>query len=145
MPRTGIVLLAVAATLLLAGCGGDPEFAGDLTIPMAAQNESGFDGEAMLEEVDDDTTRVTIELRNPSEDSQPAHIHKGSCENLDPQPAYPLDNVADGASTTEVDVALGDLVGQGYAVNVHKSAAEAEVYVACGDIEESAGEPGGEG
>jgi hypothetical protein len=37
-----------------------------------------------------------------------------------------------------VKVAMEDLVGQGFAVNVHKSADEAQVYVACGDIEEVA-------
>ena len=62
----------------------------------------------------------------------------GSCENLDPQPAYGLENVVDGKSTTEVNVAIEDLVDKGFAVNVHKSADEAQVYVACGDIEEVA-------
>ena len=54
------------------------------------------------------------------------------------EPAYALENVVDGKSTTEVNVAIEDLVGQGFAVNVHKSADEAQVYVACGDIEEVA-------
>ena len=71
----------------------------------------------------------------PSDNPQPAHIHRGSCENLDPQPAYPLETWSDGKSTTEVNVAIEDLVGQGFAINVHKSADEAQVYVACGDIE----------
>jgi hypothetical protein len=138
MLRTALVLV-FAATVLLAGCGGDDEeFGGDLGVPLAAQNDSGQDGEATLSEVDASTTRVVIDVGNGPDNPQPAHIHRGSCENLDPEPAYGLENVVDGKSTTEVKVAMEDLVGQGFAVNVHKSADEAQVYVACGDIEEVA-------
>jgi hypothetical protein len=137
MLRSALILV-FAATLVLAGCGGDEEFGGDVAVPLVTQNDSGQDGEATLSEVNSDTTRVVLEVSNPPGDPQPAHIHRGSCENLDPQPAYGLENVVDGKSTTEVKVATEDLVGKGFAVNVHKSADEAQVYVACGDIEEVA-------
>ena len=138
MLRT-VLVLAFAATLVLAGCGGDDdEFSGDVAVPLVTQNDSGQDGEATLSEVDSDTTRVVLEVSNPPGDPQPAHIHRGSCENLDPQPAYPLEDVVDGKSTTEVNVAIEDLVDKGFAVNVHNSADEAQVYVACGDIEQVA-------
>ena len=41
-----------------------------------------------------------------------------------------------GTSESDVDVSLQDLLDavDGYAINVHKSDAEADVYVACGDI-----------
>jgi hypothetical protein len=136
--RIPLVLLCAAA-LILAGCGGDDdEFGGDVAVPLVTQNDSGQDGEATLSEVDSETTRVVLEVGNPPGDPQPAHIHRGSCENLDPQPAYGLENVVDGKSTTEMNVAIEDLVGKGFAVNVHKSADEVQVYVACGDIEEVA-------
>jgi len=138
MLRTALVLV-FAATLLLAGCGGDgDEFGGDVAVPLVTQNDSGQDGEATLSEVDSETTRVVLEVGSPPGNPQPAHIHRGSCQNLDPQPEYPLEDVVDGKSTSEVNVAIEDLVGQGFAVNVHKSADEAQVYVACGDIEEVA-------
>jgi hypothetical protein len=137
MLRSALILV-FAATLVLAGCGGDEEFAGDVAVPLVTQNDSGQDGEATLSEVNSDTTRVVLEVSNPPGDPQPAHIHRGSCENLDPEPAYGLENVVDGKSTTEVNVAIEDLVDKGFAVNVHKSADEAQVYVACGDIEEVA-------
>jgi hypothetical protein len=131
--------LLIAAALILAGCGGDDdEFGGDVAVPLVTQNDSGQDGEATLSEVDSETTRVVLEVENPSVEPQPAHIHRGSCENLDPEPAYGLENVVDGKSTTEVNVAIEDLVDKGFAVNVHKSADEAQVYVACGDIEDVA-------
>ena len=137
MLRTALVLV-FAATLVLAGCGGDDEFSGDVDMPLVAQNDSGQDGEATLSEVDSETTRVVLEVENPSVEAQPAHIHRGSCENLDPEPEYGLENVVDGKSTTEVNVAIDDLVDKGFAINVHKSAEEAEVYVSCGDIEDVA-------
>ena len=138
MLRTALVLV-FAATLVLAGCGGDDdELSGNVGMPLVAQNDSGQDGEATLSEVDSDTTRVVLEVENPSVEPQPAHIHRGSCENLDPTPAYPLENVVDGKSTTEVNVAVEDLVDKGFAINVHKSAEEVEVYVSCGDIEDVA-------
>jgi hypothetical protein len=139
MLRTALVLV-FAATLVLAGCGGDDgdELGGTVSMPLVAQNDSGEDGEATLSEVDSETTRVVLEVENPSVEPQPAHIHRGSCENLDPEPAYGLENVVDGKSTTEVNVAVEDLVDKGFAVNVHKSAEESEVYVSCGDIEDVA-------
>ena len=138
MLRTALVLI-FAATLVLAGCGGDgDEFGGDVAVPLVTQNDSGQDGEATLSEVNSDTTRVVLEVSNPPGDPQPAHIHRGSCENLDPEPAYGLENVVDGKSTTEVNVAIEDLVDKGFAINVHKSAEEVEVYVSCGDIEDVA-------
>ena len=138
MLRTALVLV-FAATLILAGCGGDDdELSGDVSMPLVAQNNSGEDGEATLSEVDSETTRVVLEVENPSVEPQPAHIHRGSCENLDPEPAYGLENVVDGKSTTEVNVAVEDLVDKGFAINVHKSAEESEVYVSCGDIEDVA-------
>ena len=138
MLRTALVLV-FAATLVLAGCGGGgDECGGSLGMPLVAQNNSGQDGEATLSEVDSETTRVVLEVENPSVEAQPAHIHRGSCENLDPEPEYGLENVVDGKSTTEVNVAIDDLVDKGFAINVHKSAEEAEVYVSCGDIEDVA-------
>lgn len=79
---------------------------------------------------------------------RPAHIHAGSCDALDPNPLFPLTNVAlatgdvsgnDAATTAEssfttLDVALDDILADDHAVNVHLSPEEADVYVACGEI-----------
>jgi hypothetical protein len=139
-----LVVIALLGLTLLAGCGSDDDgeatSEGQTQIALTAQNDSGQDGTAVLAEIDDSTTRVEITVANSSDEPQPAHIHRGSCHDLDPQPEHPLSNVVDGKSTSEVDVSLEDLVGQGFAINVHKSEAEAQTYVACGDI---ASGPGG--
>lgn len=86
-----------------------------------------------------------------------AHIHPGTCEELDPNPEYPLTDVSgefgDGeasqagdtvgasdatllveGSTTIVPVSLDDLLAEEYAINLHESAEAADVYIACGNV-----------
>lgn len=84
-----------------------------------------------------------------------AHIHKGTCDNLDPTPQENLNNVEprkndddevesnpEGVlnsprvlfSKTDVDMSLDDMLAESHAINVHKSAEEPMVYIACGDI-----------
>jgi hypothetical protein len=84
----------------------------------------------------------------------PAHIHEGTCDTLDPAPAYPLEDVRlpedEGAtpapmgrmaqrhevetSSTVVPVPLDDLLAAPHAINVHQSAEQIDVYMACGEI-----------
>ena len=134
---TRILLLIVLVLGVAAGCGGDDdESAGGgntVTVDLAELNGSGESGTATLT-AEGPQTRVVLELSNPASDSQPAHIHKGTCDNLDPAPAFGLPNVESGMSEATVDVTLDALESGEYAVNVHKSNDEADVYVACGDI-----------
>jgi Cu/Zn superoxide dismutase len=131
-------LLLTVLVLGLAACGGDDgddEAAGGdtVTVELAEQNGSGESGTATLT-AEGAQTRVVLDLSNPVADSQPAHIHPGTCANLDPAPAYPLPNVENGSSEATVDVTLGELTSGEFAVNVHESNDAADVYVACGDI-----------
>lgn len=77
----------------------------------------------------------------------PAHIHSGTCAELG-DVVVPLSDVAapegehlGAASAIElklgpnlIDMPLQELLAGDYAVNVHKSAEEIDVYIACGDI-----------
>lgn len=97
----------------------------------------------------DDTAEAVI--------THPAHVHVGSCAELDPNPAYPLDNVgprltdddelpasedikgsltanAVEYSQTEIEVNLDDLLAEAHAINVHESDQNVGNYIACGDI-----------
>lgn len=132
MRNVALILVALA---FLAGCGsGDGESgSGEVTVDLAEQNGSGESGTVTLT-ADGEKTKVVIALENPAAVPQPAHIHKGSCDDLDPSPAYGLEIVVDGASTTVVDAALETLQRDAYAINVHKSAAKLDVYVACGNL-----------
>jgi len=124
--------------------GGVPAPFTAVTVQMHAQNGSGEDGTAVITVSGQDQVNVMITLSNGTTTPQPAHIHKGTCANLDPTPAYPLNNVIEGKSSTTVNAGIGDLAMQGYAINVHKSATEISTYVSCGDIT-VAGASGGHG
>lgn len=106
-----------------------------LTRDLEEQNDSGISGTVELEPVDTERIRVRIELTgSPAGASHPAHIHRGSCADLDPTPAYPLDNVVDGESETTLDASALEVFTGEYAVNVHESEQNAQRYVACADI-----------
>jgi hypothetical protein len=105
-----------------------------VTVRLHAQNSSKESGTAKLTP-DGDKTKVEINIKGaPKGVAQPAHIHDGSCAKLDPKPKYPLQAVTDGKSTSEVPVSIKELTGGNLAINVHKSAEEVKVYVACGEI-----------
>jgi hypothetical protein len=134
MKKLGFLLL-LAAWVLAAFPGGAAVAADNsVTVTMKAQNGSSEDGTATITASGDSAVTVVVKLSNGTTVAQPAHIHVGSCANLDPTPKYPLTNVVDGASETTVNVALADLTKGGFAINVHKSAAEVSTYVSCGDI-----------
>jgi hypothetical protein len=105
-----------------------------VTVHLMAQNGSGETGTATLTQMGSNV-RVSISLMNVPAMAQPAHIHTGTCANLNPAPKYPLTNVLNGKSMTTVhDVTLSTLTNGHYAINVHKSTNDLKTYVACGNI-----------
>ena len=81
-----------------------------VTVKLVPQNRSGESGSAKLTPMGEDKTQVEISLKGgPKGTPQPAHIHEGSCAKLNPQPKYPLQNVVDGKSTSEVPVGIAQL------------------------------------
>ena len=131
-------LLAIAlATVALVACGGDDddEAAGDdVTVELAEYEGSGQTGTATLTS-DGEQTRVVVTVDDPVSDSQPAHIHEGTCDDLTPEPAYGFPNVTDGSSETTVDVSLDTLTDGEYAINLHMSDEDLATYTSCGDID----------
>jgi hypothetical protein len=133
------VLAATVASLALAGfaagCGGDDEESGgdEATVELAAVGDSGQTGTATLTASGTMTT-VVLEVDDPVSSSQPAHIHEGTCDELNPAPAYGLTNVVDGQSETTVDAPLDELIDGDYAINLHMSADDLETYTSCGDV-----------
>ncbi len=92
--------------------------------------------------------------------SHPSHIHAGTCADLDPNPAQPLNNVEPrlneddnpddddnpnepmGVLTaprvlyaeTDVEMSLDDLLATSYSINIHESDENIQNYIACGEI-----------
>jgi hypothetical protein len=110
-----------------------------MSVPLQAQNNSGERGTVKLTPMGD-KTKVEVSLRGePKGVAQPAHVHEGTCAQLDPKPKYGLNNIVNGKSVTEVPVKIDELTGGGLAVNVHKSTDDLKTYVACGDLKSSKG------
>lgn len=105
-----------------------------ITLDLQEQNDSGITGEVEFSPTSEGDVEVEIEVDGSDGGPHPAHIHAGTCAELDPNPAFPLTDVVDGRSETTVDIDIGDLTAQEYAVNVHESPENADVYVACADI-----------
>jgi hypothetical protein len=145
----GTVVIVLGLAVALAGCGGNGGNGGgnseSATVKLSEQNGSGESGTATLTAVGE-KTRVVVDLEGePASASQPAHIHKGSCDKLDPTPAFALPNIAQGKSETTVAEPLDDLKDEACAINVHKSTSDLKTYVACGDIGKGDGGGGGGG
>jgi hypothetical protein len=105
-----------------------------LQVKLNAQNNSGQSGQAVITEANGKVKVIVNLTGKPSTVAQPSHIHIGSCATIGGV-KYPLTNVDKGSAQTTIDITLADLLKQlPLAINVHKSAAEASVYVACGDI-----------
>jgi hypothetical protein len=88
--------------------------------------------------------------------SHPAHVHAGTCDELDPNPIQPLDNIEPKLnesddenanepqgvllaqrvlySETDVDMSLDDMLASPFSINAHESDENIQNYIACGEI-----------
>src|ERR1700681_4929337 len=100
---------------------------------LVAQNNSAEQGTATLL---DGTNGLIVRLRLAGAAEgvdQPAHIHKGTCDKLDPKPTYGLKSVHDGQSETTVPgITIAQLQKAPYAITVYMSPREAAIYVSGG-------------
>lgn len=81
-------------------------------------------------------TEVVLNIKpGPAGVAQSVHIHEGTCPGVGAV-KFRLTDIADGKSTTVVDVALAGLLTGGFAINAHKgnAAPDVGVYVACSNI-----------
>ena len=135
MKRAWLLAALAALTMLLAAALSAAAADTTITVQMTAQNGSGESGTATLTDLGNGQTKVVVNITGaPAGVAQPEHIHEGTCSNLNPTPKYPLANLVDGKSETTVPVSLASLMTGSFAINVHKSAAEVQTYVACGNI-----------
>ncbi len=138
-----VSLIAVALSATMGVTGAFAEDAVTVNVsPQSARDggAAGFNeaGTATLTPMGDKTQVVLNLTGAPAGTAQPAHIHVGQCPGV-AAVKWPLTNVMDGKSTTMVDAKLSDITTGGYAINIHKSTAEAGQYVTCGNIAAVAG------
>ena len=132
---TRVLMLAagLSATLALPAAVS-AQAARPVSVQLAVQNASGVSGTAMLTDIGNGRTRVDVRVSTGGNTNMPAHIHDGTCANLNPSPRIPLTNVMNGTSTTEVNATIASILATPSAINLHKSPQEASVYVACGNV-----------
>ena len=106
------------------------------TLQLVQQNNSGISGTATFTPSGGGLT-VDLKVTGAGAGPQPAHIHGGTCAQLNPTPEFTLASVTNGASTTTLQTTLQALAATPHAVHMHKSADELTVYVACADINPS--------
>lgn len=92
-------------------------------------------GMARFMEIAEGIEVVVEVLGYETTEPQPAHIHMGTCPGVG-EVKYPLENLVGGTSTTVLTgVTLEQLRSElPLTLNVHKSASEASVYTACGEL-----------
>lgn len=129
-PAAALLALIFSAALVNAAPMKNPNM---ISIKMTAQNNSGENGTATLTQMPTGV-KVVISLTGAPNSAQPAHIHTGTCANLNPAPKYMLHNVVAGHSTTVVGAKLSSLIRGSFAINVHKSLTDLKTYVSCGNI-----------
>lgn len=132
--RLALATSAIATIALLAVHTHAVAATSTLTVDLSAQNGSGETGTAALTQKPEGV-EVVITLANAPATAQPAHVHLGTCDKLNPAPEYPLTSVTGGNSTTVIKgVTIDQLLAKPAAINVHKSTSDLATYVACGDI-----------
>ena len=115
---------------------GSAEVAGAVarqaTIEITSENGSTVAGTATLSDLGNGSTRVMLLVTGSSGD-HPAHIHDGVCPSVNPEPKWPLNDVQNGSSSTDVGASLDEIMSGSTAVNVHASPQD-ETAIACGTI-----------
>jgi hypothetical protein len=133
-PASAPVLSLAILLFVAAACSGAQQ--STRTVELETLNDSGVTGTALLTDLGDGTTRVAVEVEPGEYPDMPAHIHPGTCTDLVPQPTYPLANVVDGSSETEIEASLEDLFTGEFALNLHASSNDWETYTACAELTE---------
>jgi hypothetical protein len=120
----------LASAVLVVGC---LQGATARVLTFVTLNDSGVTGTVSFREVEG-RTEVEVRVEPAGNLDMPAHIHPGSCDDLTPQPKYPLENVKDGVSRTVVPARVAELFAGGLALNIHRSNNDLGTYTACVDI-----------
>jgi ABC-type transport system substrate-binding protein len=128
---TAVATVAIALSALTACAPAAAPAA--RTVTLQTLNASGVTGTVTFAALGDKTS-VEITVDPGANPDMPAHIHPGTCANLTPQPKFPLENVLNGSSKTDVPAPIDELFAGGLAVNIHRSNDDLKTYTACVDL-----------
>jgi hypothetical protein len=126
--------LAICFVVALAACSGTTAGA-PRVFELQTVNDSGVTGTVTLTSAGEARTLVELAVAPNGHPDMPAHVHPGTCEDPVPQPMFPLENVLDGVSRTEIPISMADLEAETASVNVHHSNDQMQISVACVDLD----------
>lgn len=126
------VVLLMTSMVYVSGIAGAQ---GDITISIDEEINSGVHGTAILTEKGNQT-EVVVKMNKQADGTKPmpVHIHTGVC-NANPQVTYPLQPIVNGTSTTMVNAPLSEIRSTLRSIQVHRSAEEINVWIACGNLQ----------
>ena len=127
----GLVAVVALMTVVMLAC--QAAASPPRVITLRTLNDSGVTGTVSFGDLGG-RTGVEIAVDPGGNPDMPAHIHPGTCDNLTPQPKYPLENVKNGMSKTVVPASMTELFAGNLAVNIHKSNDDLKTYTACIEI-----------
>jgi hypothetical protein len=127
-------LLAIGLAAVAAGCGTDTENPSvEVSVNLPDKNGSGIFGTADVSRVDDTHVKIDVGLEGAlPERDLPAFVILGGCTAFDPEVTHELEPVADGRSSTEIDLPMADITTGSYALAIGSK--DPMKYVACGNI-----------
>ncbi len=133
---TSFAILAATVAATRSGAAQDETHA---NASLEERDDSGITGTVSLEADGNNSTVVRVRA-NAALGEHPTHIHSGTCDDLDPNPKYPLNNVElrtrelAGTSETVIAVPVSDFLENEHLVLIHESTVELGNYLACGNI-----------
>ena len=142
-----VLIIVVVVVIIVLGIGwyfmqtpavvqqeNETETPSEVIVNLSEQSCSGLNGTAILTQTEAGLKVVLSLAGAPTDVPQPAHVHLNNCANIGGV-KYPLDSLVNGYSQTIITTTLGEILNSlPLSINVHKSASEASMYVACGDI-----------
>lgn len=80
-------------------------------------------------------TQVVIGVVSSGTEAMAAAIQAGTCDALTPEMAFPLTEVAAGASSTTIAVDLATVLATQHSINIFVAGSETESSITCGEIQ----------
>ena len=151
---TGLLVAGIATTSALTGCSSSasssssatPSPSGQVSLTLTQLNNSGVNGTATITPINDKQIKVEITVTGQPDGSyEPAHIHQGTCANLNPTPQFFLTDsgtatnggqlwLQNGKASVIVNTTMAEIQSTPHAINLHLSPTNLPHYMACGDI-----------
>src|SRR5215208_6327335 len=110
------LMVGLLATMALASTASAQQ---SITVQLGAgRDENSAPGTATLTDLGGGRTRVVVNVTTTNA-NMPGHLHVDACPGVGAV-IFPLTNVVNGTSTTEINASLADVLARSKSINLHK-------------------------